>query len=115
MKKEKCNGKNKTNIQNKSNTEEKHNHAVRSFDKFCTDCGSENPDYKKPLTVKQFSKTGSVLCSYKFTNAFPTSLSAITLDWGTQEIEEFTCTWTYDSWEKVSGTSSGGSSGDIYT
>jgi len=31
----------------KSNTEEKHNHAVRSFDKFCTDCGSENPDYKK--------------------------------------------------------------------
>ena len=73
----------------------------------------EDVNYKKPLFVKQFSKTGSVLCSYQFINAFPTSLSAITLDWGTQEIEEFTCTWTYDSWEKVNGTYGGGSSGDI--
>jgi hypothetical protein len=35
----------------------------------------------------------------KFIGAFPTTLSAIALDWGTSEIEEFTCTWTYDSWE----------------
>ena len=85
------------------------NHKLNTrSDKFGIKEG-DNADYKKTLTVKQFSKTGSVLCSYKFTNAFPTSLSTIALDWGTQDIEEFTCTWTYDSWEKVSGTSSGAS------
>ena len=84
-----------------------HNLNTRS-DKFGIKEG-DNADYKKTLTVKQFSKTGIVLCSYQFINAFPTSLSTIALDWGTQDIEEFTCTWTYDSWEKVSGTSSGAS------
>tara|TARA_R110002020_G_scaffold342168_1_gene556667 strand:+ start:86 stop:382 length:297 start_codon:yes stop_codon:yes gene_type:complete len=30
------------------NHEEKHNHAVRSFDKFCPDCATKNPDFKEP-------------------------------------------------------------------
>ena len=38
------------------------------------------------------------LRTYIFYNAFPTALSPITLDWSTGEIEEFTCTWTYDYW-----------------
>jgi ribosomal protein S8 len=28
--------------------EPKHNHATRSFDKFCPDCQEPNPDYKEP-------------------------------------------------------------------
>ena len=59
----------------------------------------ENADYKQQLTVSQFSKQGSSLREYKFIGAFPTTLSAIALDWGTSEIEEFTCSWTYDRWE----------------
>ena len=59
---------------------------------------AENVDYKKQLKVKQFSKTGEELRTYIFYNAFPTALSPITLDWSAGEIEEFTCTWTYDYW-----------------
>ena len=39
-----------------------------------------------------------MLREYKFIGAFPTTLSAIALDWGTSEVEEFTCTWTFDRW-----------------
>ena len=58
----------------------------------------ENAAYKQDMVVKQFGKDGSVVRKYTFIGAFPTALSAINLDWGTQEIEEFTCTWTYDRW-----------------
>ena len=61
----------------------------------------ENVNYKKELKVVQYGKTGDILKSYKFYNAFPTALSPITLDWGASEIEEFTCTWTYDYWLPV--------------
>ena len=58
----------------------------------------ENAEYKQDMVVKQFGKDGKVVRKYQFFGAFPTALSAINLDWGTQEIEEFTCTWTYDRW-----------------
>ena len=55
--------------------------------------------YKSTLQVIQFSKGGEELRTYTFIGAWPTSLSAINLDWATaSEIEEFTCTWMYDSW-----------------
>ena len=54
---------------------------------------------KQDITVTQYSKQGSSLRQYKFIGAFPTTLSAIALDWGTSEVEEFTCSWTYDRWE----------------
>ena len=57
--------------------------------------------YKSTLKVRQFSKDGEELRAYKFIGAWPSSLSTINLDWGTQEIEEFTCTWMYDSWHSV--------------
>ena len=57
--------------------------------------------YKSTLKVHQFSKAGEVLRTYEFIGAWPSSLSTINLDWGTQEIEEFTCTWMYDSWHSV--------------
>ena len=55
--------------------------------------------YKSTLKVIQFSKAGEVLRTYEFIGAWPSALSTINLDWATQEIEEFTCTWTYDSWK----------------
>ena len=72
----------------------------------------DNVNYKKDLTVTQFSKQGDAIKIYKFMNAFPTALSPITLDWGAGEIEEFSCTWTYYHWESASASSgdTGGSS-----
>ena len=55
--------------------------------------------YKSTLQVQQLSKAGKELRTYIFKGAWPTSLSTINLDWSTaSEIEEFTCTWVYDSW-----------------
>ena len=59
--------------------------------------------YKSTLKVQQFSKAGEILRTYIFKGAWPSTLSTINLDWGTQEIEEFTCTWLYDSWKIGSG------------
>jgi len=55
--------------------------------------------YKSTLKVKQFSKAGKLSQTYSFIGAWPSALSTINLDWATaSEIEEFTCTWVYDSW-----------------
>ena len=75
------------------------NSKLNSRDSTFSDSEGENVDYKKKLTVKQFSKEGTELRAYNFVNAFPTSLSPIGLDWASGELEEFTCTWTYDYWE----------------
>ena len=55
--------------------------------------------YKRTATVTQLSKDGSALKSYKFVNAWPTSLTEIPLDMASGEIEEFSCVWNYDYWE----------------
>ena len=58
--------------------------------------------YKSTLKVIQFSKAGEVLRTYVFKGAWPSALSTINLDWATaSEIEEFTCTWVYDSWTAI--------------
>ena len=63
--------------------------------------------YKSKLKVRQYSKAGEILHTYNFEGAWPSSLSAITLDWSTaSEIEEFVCTWTYDSWSVASNAES---------
>ena len=60
--------------------------------------------YKSTLKVQQFSKAGKVLRTYTFKGAWPSALSTINLDWATaSEIEEYTCTWVYDSWEAGGG------------
>ena len=61
----------------------------------------DNADYKKDISVVQHGKDGKAIKTYKFVGAFPTALSTINLDWGTQDIEEYTCTWTYDYWEST--------------
>ena len=62
--------------------------------------------YKSTLKVIQYSKSGEELRSYVFKGAWPSALSTINLDWATaSEIEEFTCTWVYDSWTVISDSS----------
>ena len=63
--------------------------------------------YKSTLKVQQFGKDGTNLRTYIFKGAWPSALSTINLDWATaSEIEEFTCTWVYDSWTTGSSSSS---------
>ena len=77
-----------------------HSLNTRNKEIFNTAEGKE-AKYKSTMRVTQFSKAGEVLRTYRFKGAWPSSLSTINLDWGTQEIEEFTCTWMYDSWSAV--------------
>jgi hypothetical protein len=63
--------------------------------------------YKSSLKVTQFSKAGDDLRTYIFNGAWPSALSTINLDWSTaSEIEEYTCTWVYDSWFVSAGNAS---------
>ena len=82
------------------------NHKLNTRSKFTVAEGTGAP-YKRDIYVTQFGKDGKHKHHYHFLGAFPTSLSAIALDWGTaSEIEEYTCTWTYDRW--MPGTSAKG-------
>ena len=59
----------------------------------------ENANYKQRLKLTQWTKSGKEAWHYHFIGAFPTALSSIALDWGTaSEIEEYTCTWSFDRW-----------------
>jgi hypothetical protein len=58
--------------------------------------------------IRQYSKTGSVLRSYRLVDLFPVTLSPIALDWSNDAaIEEYTCEFAYQYWEpSAPGTSS---------
>ena len=85
------------------------NHTLNTRDKnlFQSNDMSEGSSakYKSSLKVTQYSKAGDDLRTYIFKGAWPSALSTINLDWSSQEIEEFTCTWQYDSWFVSAGTS----------
>ena len=85
------------------------NHTLNTRDKnlFQSNDMSEGSSakYKSSLKVTQYSKAGDDLRTYIFNGAWPSALSTINLDWSSQEIEEFTCTWMYDSWFVSAGTS----------
>lgn len=50
-------------------------------------------------SVLQYSKTGDVIKNYTFVGMFPTDLSPIELDWGSNDtIEEYSVTFTYQYW-----------------
>ena len=85
------------------------NHKLNTRDKEVFDTSEgDSAKYKSTLMVHQFSKAGNELRSYEFIGAWPSALSTINLDWSTQEIEEFTCTWQYDSWRVVNRNLSAG-------
>ena len=78
------------------------NHKLNTRNKevFNTSEG-DSAKYKSTLKVIQYSKAGEELRAYRFKGAWPSSLSTINLDWGSQDIEEYTCTWMYDSWSAI--------------
>lgn len=56
-------------------------------------------DYSFPAIVKQYGKQGDDLKTYNFVGMFPTDISPIELDWGTNDtIEEYTVTFQYQYW-----------------
>ena len=85
-------------LENWMNSISNHKLNTRNKEIFNTSEG-DIAKYKSTLKVQQFSKAGKKLRTYTFVGAWPSALSTINLDWSTaSEIEEFTCTWVYDSW-----------------
>jgi len=81
------------------------NHSLNTRNKGLFDTSEgDTAKYKKTIKVQQYSKAGEILRTYLFKGAWPSALSTINLDWATaSEIEEYTCTWVYDSWEAGGG------------
>ena len=60
-------------------------------------------DYQTDLTVAQIDRDDTVLKTYIFRSAWPSTISAIALDAGSADaIEEFECTWRYQHFESSS-------------
>lgn len=71
--------------------------------------GLINPSqYQVDMEVFQLDRNGNPIKSYKFTDAFPTEVGAIELNFDTNnQIEEFTVTFQYNYWTSTSSTSTG--------
>jgi hypothetical protein len=71
--------------------------------------GRVNPrDYQVDLLVHQMDRNGATVKSYRFADAYPTEIGAITLDYEQNtQIEMFDITFNYNYW--TSNTSTGGS------
>jgi hypothetical protein len=58
--------------------------------------------YTQNAAVRQYGKSGNIVKEYNFIGVFPTDLSAIDVDWGSNDtIEEFTVNLTYQWWDAV--------------
>lgn len=63
-------------------------------------------NYKTDLEVIQYGKDGTELRSYQLVGAFPTQISAIGLNWESQNaIEEFSVNFAYDYWVPIKESS----------
>jgi len=71
--------------------------------------GRVNPtDYQVDLNVHQLDRNGSIIKSYKFHDAYPTSISAVGLDFEQQNaIEQFDVEFTYNFFTSNTGASAG--------
>ena len=59
--------------------------------------------YTVDSTVTQYGKKGDALKKYKFIGLFPSDITPIDVDWGSNDtIEEFSVTLSYQWWESVS-------------
>ena len=54
--------------------------------------------YQVDLALRQLKRSGLTSAVYKFTGAFPTTLSTISLDWSSEAIEEYTVEFQYQYW-----------------
>jgi len=76
--------------------------------------GATDPTlYQADAYVYQLDRDGSTLRAYHMYDLFPTSVSAIPLDYGTSTIEEFTVEMQVLWWEAVKGDSSAAGGIDI--
>jgi len=58
--------------------------------------------YTSDGEITQFGKAGNALKQYKFIGMYPTDITPIDVDWGSNDtIEEFSITLTYQWWEAV--------------
>jgi hypothetical protein len=84
-----------------------------AFERWMNAINSHNLNVRNPLAlapfnytvdgdVFQYGKTGNVIKKYKFIGLFPSDVTAIDVDWGTNDtIEEFTVTLAYQWWEAI--------------
>ena len=84
-----------------------------AFERWMNGINSHNLNVRNPIAttplgysvdgqVTQFGKAGNTLKQYKFVGMYPTDVTAIDVDWGSNDaIEEFSVTLTYQWWEAV--------------
>ena len=71
--------------------------------------------YQQDAFITQYGKTGDILKVYKLVGCFPTDVSAIDVDWGADNIEEFAVTFAYQWWEAIDTTDSSSAASLIQT
>ena len=58
--------------------------------------------YTVDAEVDQYGKAGNIIKKYKFLGMFPSDISPIDVDWGSNDtIEEYTVTLSYQWWESA--------------
>lgn len=80
---------------------------MNAINRVSDNTGATDPAaYQADAFVYQLDRDGSTLRAYHFYDIFPTSISNIALDYGTDSIQEFTVEMQILWWEAVKGTSS---------
>ena len=84
-----------------------------AFERWMNGINSHNLNVRNPLAlaplgysvdseVTQFGKQGNTLKKYRFIGVFPTDITPIDVDWGSNDtIEEFSVTLSYQWWDAV--------------
>jgi len=81
------------------NAMENWSHRINNHSENLNQYGTNPSQYKAQALVKQYSKEGGVIQTYKFDGLYPVAVSPIDLAWEAEAIEEFTITFAYDWWE----------------
>ena len=84
-----------------------------AFERWMNGINSHNFNVRNPLAlaplgysvdseVTQFGKPGNILKKYRFVGVFPTDVTPIDVDWGSNDaIEEFSVTLSYQWWDAI--------------
>jgi len=87
---------------------------MNKINKVSDNTGETDPTaYTADAFVYQLDRDGSTLRAYHFYDVFPTSIGAITLDYGTSTIQEFTAEFQVLWWEAMKGDSPSAGGQDI--
>jgi len=88
------------------NAMEQWSNKINSFQGNLRTFGTSSPlAYKSDAIVTQYGKTGNTIRQYTFHGIYPADVSAIELDWNTNDqIEDFRVTFMYDWWDVTGGT-----------